>query len=91
VPGKADFPVRSLTRIACAKEKLSFVRIAANGSFESMLQDFCFAANVGCQETAQNLQQGLVFGKGFSAASKEEVCAGSKNEGFGRDFEDRQL
>ena len=27
-----------------------------------MLQDFCFAANVGCQEAVKNLQQGLGFG-----------------------------
>jgi len=49
---------------------------------EPMLQDFCFAANVGCQETAKNLQQSLGFGTGFLVASEEAVRACSKNESF---------
>ena len=47
-----------------------------------MLQDFCFAANVGCQEEVKNLQQGRGFGTGFLVASNEVVCACSKNEGL---------
>lgn len=53
---------------------------AANVGSEPMLQDVCFAASVGCQETVKNLQQGLGFGMGFSAAFNEVVCACSKNE-----------
>ncbi|KMK64187.1 hypothetical protein IMCC21224_1190 [Puniceibacterium sp. IMCC21224] len=47
-----------------------------------MLQDFCFAANFGYQETVKNLQQGRGFGTGFVTASIEVGCARSKNEGF---------
>jgi len=63
-------------------ENRTFAHNAAKQEKEPMLQDFCFAANVGCQEAVKNLQQGLGFGTRFLVASNEVVCTCAKNETF---------
>lgn len=60
-------------------------RLAAppHDRFVPMLYDFCFAANIGCQEVIKSLQHGLRLGPRLLAASGEVVRACSKNERLG--------